>query len=313
MRWIVTILGLAVALGVLVFHPRRPLYQQHRAIEVAADDGAILRGTLSLPRWSRRPVPGVVLVHGSGPLTREHVRGDSRCLSRLGFAVLAYDKRGVGASAGVYVRQWGDSAEVVLQRLAADAAAFLDRLVTEPDVDPSRVGFFGASQAGWIIPLAAHHARHPPRFQVILSGAAVSTGVEGYYSTLTGDGTRTPQVRDRSEVQRLIQAFRGRRGFDPVPVLAASRVPTLWLLGDLDESVPTSASVQVLDSLRAAGNESHAVRRYPSANHSLRDVATGEPLPVFEDMMSWLTELGIVLLVTEVSARVVRSGDRDHR
>ena len=79
-----------------------------------------------------------------------------------------------------------------------------------------------------------------------------------------------------------------------VPTLLASRVPTLWLLGDLDESVPTFASIQVLDSIRAAGNVSHTVRRYPSANHSLRDVATGERLPVFDDMMSWLKDQGIL-------------------
>ena len=95
---LVTTLGVAVAIGFLAFHPSRPLYLQNRAIEIAADDGALLRGTLSLPRWSRRPVPGIVLVHGSGPLTREHLRGDARRLARLGFAVLAYDKRGVGHS-----------------------------------------------------------------------------------------------------------------------------------------------------------------------------------------------------------------------
>ena len=294
MRVIVTILVIAMTAGLLAFHPSRPLYLRNRTIEVAADDGAILRGTLSLPRWSRKPVPGIVLVHGSGPLTREHLRGDVRRLARLGFAVLAYDKRGAGASSGVYIRQWGDSAEVVLQRLAADAAAFLDRLAIEADVDANRVGFLGASQAGWIIPLAANHSRHPPRFHVILSGAAVSTGVEQYYSTLTGDGTRPPQVRDRDEVQRLVHGFGGMHGFDPMPILLASRVPTLWLLGDLDESVPTFASVQVLDSIRAAGNVSHTVRRYPSANHALRDVATGERLPVFDDMMSWMKELGIL-------------------
>ena len=293
---ITAVLGIALGLGLLTFHPSRPLYLQNRSVEVTVEEGVILRGTLSLPRWSRKPVPGIVLVHGSGPLTREHVRGDARRLARLGFAVLWYDKRGVGASSGVYIpgRLWGDSAEVVLEQLAADAAAFLDRLATEPDVDSSRIGFFGASQAGWIIPLAANRARHPARFNVILSGAAVPTGVEQYYSDLTGDGNRAPQINDRAELQRLVRNFSGNRGFDPAPVLAMSRVPTLWLLGERDESVPTFASVQVLDSIRAAGNTTHTVHRYPSANHGLRDVATGKALPIFDDMMSWLKERGIL-------------------
>lgn len=295
MRIVAALLAGALAIGVLAFHPSRPLYLQNRSVEVTVDS-VILRGTLSLPRWSRKPVPGFVLVHGSGPLTRNEVRGDARRLGRLGFAVLSYDKRGVGASSGVYIpgRLWGDSAEAVLQGLAADAAAFLDRLATEPDVDADRVGFFGASQAGWIIPLAASRARQPPRFQVILSGAAVSTGVEQYYSDLTGDGIRAPQITDRAELHRRIRDFRGNRGFDPAPVLLASRVPTLWLLGDLDESVPTLLSVQVLDSIRATGNAFHTVRRYPSADHSLRDVATGEAMPIFDQMMSWLQEVKVL-------------------
>ena len=234
MKMIAAILGGVAAIGFMVFHPGRPLYMQNRAVEVTVDSGVVLRGTLSLPRWSKNPVPGFVIVHGSGPLTRDDVRGDARRLVRLGFAVLSYDKRGAGASSGVYIpgRLWGDSAETVLRQLAADAAAFMDRLASERDVDSARVGFFGASQAGWIIPLAATRARHSPRFNVILSGAAIPTGVEGYYSDLTGDGMRAPRVADRAEVERLVQNFAGIRGFDPAPILAASRVSTLWLLGE---------------------------------------------------------------------------------
>ena len=284
----VAILALVLGAGVLVFHPGRPLYMQNRAVEVVTDDGTTLRGTISIPRWSRGPVPGIVLVHGSGPLTRDHVRGDTRTLVKLGFAVLAYDKRGAGASSGVYLRSAEHSADVLLRRLAADAAAVFDSLAADPNVDSTRLGFFGASQAGWIIPLAAERTRTAPRFHVILSGPAVSTGVEQYYSDLTGDGNRPPQVADRTEVERLVLRFRGTPGFDPAPVLRASRIPTLWLLGDRDDSVPTFASARVLDSIRATGNDRHTVVRYPNADHALRDVASGQAAPVWDQMMSWL-------------------------
>ena len=46
--------------------------------------------------------------------------------------------------------------------------------------------------------------RTSPRFSVILSGPAVSTGVEQYYSDLTGDGNRPPQVADRAFVERTV-------------------------------------------------------------------------------------------------------------
>jgi dienelactone hydrolase len=253
---IAAVVALVIGAGLLVFHPSRPLYMQQRAVEVVVDDGVTLRGTISKPRWSRKPYPGVVLVHGSGPLTREHLTGDVRSLVQHGFAVLAYDKRGAGASSGEYLRQSRYPAETLLRRLAADAGAAFDQLAADPDVDSSRLGFFGASQAGWIIPLAAELTRRPPRFNVILSGPAVSTGVEQYYSDLTGDGTRAPQVSDRAEVERLVLGFDGSPGFDPAPLLKASRVPTLWLLADHDESVPVFASVKVLAGIQAGGDNS---------------------------------------------------------
>jgi dipeptidyl aminopeptidase/acylaminoacyl peptidase len=89
-------------------------------------------------------------------------------------------------------------------------------------------------------------------------------------------------------------SFSGRAGFDPSPVLSASRIPTLWLLGGRDASVPTFASLRALDAIRAAGNVSHTVVVYPAVDHGLRDVDTGRPAPIWDDMMDWLKERGVL-------------------
>ena len=178
-------------------------------------------------------------------------------------------------------------------------------------VDRERVGFFGGSQAGWIIPLAAQQLRPPPRFQIILSGAAVSTGVEGYYSALTGDGNRPPQVRDRAEVERRVRAFDGPAGFDPAPLLAASTVPTLWILGDEDESVPTFASLEALDAIRRGGNRSHTVIHYPGVDHELRD-RDGRPAPVGRDSIAWLRSIGILNGREKAAGRPARENADRH-
>lgn len=287
---LVKLLVATVGVGVLVFHPSRLWYMRHRDVSLVASDGVVLRGTLSTPRWRRTPAPGVVIVHGSGPLGREQVRGDVRTLVRRGFAVLAYDKRGVGQSGGVFLRQWGDSAPAVLRRLAGDAATAFDSLAADRRVDGAAVGFFGASQAGWIMPLAATLTQRAPRFLVILSGPAVSTAVEQYYSDLTGDGSRPPQVSDAAERERLVHAFRRTDGYDPLPVLAGSAVPTLWLLGDRDESVPTFATARRLDSLRATGVTAHTVVRFAQANHGLLDLDTRETVPFWDTLWRWLDE-----------------------
>lgn len=284
----------AAGAGVLAFHPSRPLYMQQRAVAMRAPDGVLLHGTLSRPRWRRGDVPGMVIVHGSGPLSRDDVRGDMRALVRMGFAVLAYDKRGVGRSEGVFLRQWGDSAAVVLAQLAGDAAVALDSLRAAAGVDGARVGFFGASQAGWIIPLAAERGAQRPRFQVLLASPAVSTGVEQYYSDLSGDGSRSPQEADRRALESRVLAYAGRQGYDPAPTLARSTVPTLWLLGDRDLSVPTFASRRVLDSLARTGVSVHTVVSFPNADHFLRDADGGPQPPVFDEMMAWLRTQGVV-------------------
>ena len=286
--------GIAVTAGVAVFHPSRPLYMRHRVLDVVAPDGVILGATLSLPRWRSAPFPGMVVVHGSGRLAREHLVGDVRQLVWEGFAVLAYDKRGVGESGGEYPTDWGTGgAEATLRILAADAAAALSSMREEPGIDPARLGFFGASQASWIIPLATGALDPPPRFQVILSGAAVSTGVEQFYSDLTGDGHRPPQVADREEVVRLVSAFDVEPGYDPLPALLATRVPTLWLLGDRDLSVPVFATVDVLEALPAEVAACHTVIRFPDADHSLRDVNTGKPVRVWSAVLSWMATMGV--------------------
>src|SRR5881275_8248 len=63
-------------------------------------NGAVeLAGTLIRPNVAGKH-PAVILVHGSGPESRDYVLPFARFLVRRGMAILAYDKRGVGGSTG---------------------------------------------------------------------------------------------------------------------------------------------------------------------------------------------------------------------
>ena len=127
--------------------------------------------TLDLPSGSG-PFPAIVFGHGSGRATRDEARGLASRLVAAGFAVLRYDKRGVGESTGVYEGVGVGNATRVLGLLADDMAAGVAFLRTRPEIDPRRIGLMGVSQAGWIIPLAAQRAPNVA-FMVLVVGPTV--------------------------------------------------------------------------------------------------------------------------------------------
>jgi len=230
---------------------------------------------LDLPARSG-PVGAVVFGHGSGELTKESCRFlADRFLSR-GFATLCFDKRGVGQSTGRFVFVGARDSIPVFSDLASDMAAGVAFLRTRPEIDPNRIGLAGVSQAGWIVPLAAVNAR--PAFMVLLVGPTVSVGIEGFYSRIVED-TNAP-VEDG---YKQLPSFDGFHGFDPKPVLETLNVPGLWLLGGEDRSIPTPATVAILDQLIASGKPyAHVV--FPGFGHNLGGA------PWWPEIDRWLTK-----------------------
>lgn len=124
-----------------------------------------MAGDLLLPGGSG-PHPGLIVVHGSGPQTRYSTPGSSyvkRLFSDAGYAVLVWDKPGSGASTGTF-----DDEYILTQRaqILADGVAFL---ANHEAVDASRIGFWGISQAGWVMPLALE-LTDDVAFMIVVSG-----------------------------------------------------------------------------------------------------------------------------------------------
>lgn len=131
-----------------------------------------LAGTLTIPD-SAGTFPAVVLIAGSGPLDRDEtifghkpfgVIADH--LTRNGFIVLRYDKRGLFQSQG-------DFARATIQDFAADAEAAVTYLKTRKEVDKSAIGLIGHSEGGMIAPMIASKNRDV-KFIVLMAAPGVS-------------------------------------------------------------------------------------------------------------------------------------------
>lgn len=169
------------AKAVSALRPKRPQedaitsaprpYQQY---DVTFDNPSAkvrLAGTFSVPEGIG-PFPGVVLICGSGPHTRDEdvfthrtflVLADA--LNRRGVAVLRYDKRGVGDSTG-------DFEAATSVDFASDVDAAVDFLNSRPEVDKNRIGLIGHSEGGAIAPSVAVRNRSLA-FSVLLAGPAM--------------------------------------------------------------------------------------------------------------------------------------------
>ena len=224
---------------------------------------ARLSGGLWLP-VSAGPHPAMVIAHGSGRSTKDNARGMAEHFVQKGFAILTYDKRGVGDSEGTYVGKNNTSRRNLLL-LAQDVSLGISYLKSLPVIDAGQIGIYGWSQAGWILPIVA--AQRYVKFSILISGPTVTTGEENYYSDLTGDGST--REFDQKEISRKL-AEKGPSGFDPYPYLEKMNATGLWLLGGADRSIPIPESVAVLDRLIDDEQKPFYYHVFQDANHGLR-------------------------------------------
>jgi pimeloyl-ACP methyl ester carboxylesterase len=223
------------------------------------------------------PAPAVAFVDGSGPAERDGWDEEAEALAEAGFASLAWDKPGCGDSGG----DWRDQS---LRDRATEALAAVACLRATPGVDPRRVALLGASQGGWVGPLAA--SMSPDVAAVIsLSGPGVSPYEQEAYRVermLRAAGVADDQVAEALAFFHR-RAGRFRRGddladvlaeqlghrdapwypalgddgvvehlafmariydHDPVPVLERVTCPVLAIWGEQDLYVPVAASAE---------------------------------------------------------------------
>ena len=278
--------------------------------QVTFENGPVrLAGTLTLPA-TPSPWPAIVLVHGSNALTRDVFGPWTRFFAGLGFAVLAFDKRGTGGSTG-------DWKQADFTALAGDVVAGVRFLQGRSDIDQDRIGLWGASQAGWIMPMVAVRAADDIAFMIVHAGSGTTVAEQGrlnlayelrfsglseqsvatgmQYRALDDNVTRTGRgleaVRSFYEAHRTSEPwlwepapadawfrtyYRMLMDFDPSPWWPRVKCPVLFFYGELDANVPPVESWPPIEAaLRRGGNPSVTQVVLPGANHLMLSAKTG--------------------------------------
>lgn len=245
-------------------------YTIEEHVEFTSQDGTKLAGRLSLPN-SHVPVPAFMGLHGSEQGTRDNFGAKvmAHYMISRGFAILNYDKRGVGDSEGLYQEA---ASPANLQRHANDAIAGVEYLAARPEIDAKRIGLIGFSQAGWVIPLAASQSKTISHI-VILSGPVESTFQEDVFSSYTNDGDTATNYEDAKITQQLRDLKPG--GFDPIPIIAELNQPGLWLWGSVDKSVPVTFSAENLQALIDSGKNNFSYEIFLNGDHNLNESPHG--------------------------------------
>jgi pimeloyl-ACP methyl ester carboxylesterase len=133
-----------------------------------------LAGELILPE-GKGPFPVVVQTHGSGEETREASRGLAYLFAANGISSLIFDKRGCGESSG---KEWRAS----FKDYANDLLAGVESLESVPQIDPKKIGIYGHSQGGWVVPLACSLQPEKIAFSIISAGNAGSPVAQTLYA-----------------------------------------------------------------------------------------------------------------------------------
>lgn len=246
----------------------------------SSSDGVELSYVIDYPAAEGK-FPIIVMGHGSGPKSKNDSKGFAERLLWQGFAVLRYDKRGIGNSTGKHICSCSDEVNDFLISLAEDmkaAAAFVN---SDPKIDNDKIGLMGVSQAGWVISSAARSSFVD--FFIVLSGPTVPLVQVSQFESLAQENSE-----DLDEMSMRVEDVTG--GFDPTDDLKEIEVPGFWIFGDSDENIPVYNCTRFLDDLIANNRSNYSYEVLENADHALRDTESGDGIDYWPILFDWYYE-----------------------
>ncbi len=273
-----------------------------REITVGAAPWA-LPGTLTLPKGAKGKVPGVVLVHGSGPNDRDETIGGVKPfrdlawgLASRGIAVLRYEKR-----TRAYAATLGAAAaDLTTKDEVTDDAVLAARLLGgDAAVDAKRTFVLGHSMGATLAPRVVAAA---PEIAGLVLVAGTTRPLEDIileqHRYLLGLGA-VPEEQSKAileKLERQVQRVKDPklspdtpaadlplgvgakywldlRGYDPAAAAAALKKPTLVLWGARDFQVRQADFARYERAF--AGRRDSVLRTLPGISHALTAAPPG--------------------------------------
>jgi alpha-beta hydrolase superfamily lysophospholipase len=154
-----------------------------RDLVIDLGNGLSTDAQLTIPTTGSGPFPGVLLLPGGGAtdMDEHYSAGASETgqpggtflqiaeyLSQRGFAVLRYNKRGVGVN-GTLLNQTVFF-DMIVDDLKRDAEKALQTLLAQPEINPEDITVIGHSESSIIVPRVA--VDNPKVKKIVLMGAA---------------------------------------------------------------------------------------------------------------------------------------------
>jgi hypothetical protein len=282
-----------------------------------------LAATLTLPSGNG-PFPAAVLLSDSGPHDRDETLAGHHPLliladhlTRKSFAVLRFDKRGIGKSTGDY-------ASATTEDFAGDAEAALAYLKTRKEIDARKIGLIGHGEGGMIAPIVAARSKDVAwmvslaspglkgedalllQSETILKAAGVNEDqlaltldfdkqtyalirqeknpatLEAKLNDLVESSAMSvplPPAAWQSQMRMLLSPwFRYFLDYDPVPAFAKTTCPVLVLQGAKDMQVPPKENLsRIQKALENTGSKDFQSAELPGLNHLFQHAPTGSP------------------------------------
>jgi len=242
--------------------------------------GFTLHGVLVKPEGSGS-FPAVIFIHGDGPHNRTmfgYYVPLWKKFIEAGYACMSWDKPGVGKSTGSF----GD--KTLFYDRASIAAGAVNFLKPRDDIDGKRIGLWGISQAGYIMPLLTTMTGDIS-FMIAVSCPGMNSIVQGAYfieKQLVNEGlndqeakkfadyyTKSKYTKSYEEYRKYVellgkQPYLKNTGwveispkdryaplqpdsqslFNPVSILEKTTIPVLAVFGEKDTQIPPKISAE---------------------------------------------------------------------